>query len=285
MAAKLTKEQRDNIINLYLNGMSGIEISKKCKHSTATVATVLKEEGVKVIKGRNNKRFNLNEHYLDKLDSANKFYFLGYFYADGYWSPTTTHISIDSNDKDILEKFQNIFESDRPLQEIKKKKLSNKISWSFRLNSIILHDKIKQYGCDNNKSYNLKFPFKIFNNKEKYLRDFIRGHFEGEGCLSYIKSNSGNIRGIISIVGTEDFIKGLGQILNEQLKIIPTIYKRKNSKNTFYLQFKKVEYVNKFLNWIYYDNVELYMDRKYNKAKEYFEIRNKQHNINITDEG
>ena len=51
MAKKLTQEQRQNIVDLYLSGKSGIWISENFHHSTATIVRVLREEKIKVQKG------------------------------------------------------------------------------------------------------------------------------------------------------------------------------------------------------------------------------------------
>lgn len=272
MGKKLTKEQRQNIVNLYLSGRSGIWISENFQHSTATIAKVLREEGIEVQKGRDNRWYSLNEHYLDELNNANKFYFLGYFYADGYIPEKKKAISVDSIDKEILEKFKKLFDSDRPLQPIHPKNPNSKEVWSFRINSILIHKRIHELGCDNEKTTTAKFPINLFyeENSKQFLRDFIRGYFDGDGSLYLIYSNVDNCRGGISIVGSFDFIKKLQEILKEELGINSYF---KKGKGAYYIEFKKVQAVYDFLNWIYYDNVETYLQRKFNLAKEYFEIR------------
>lgn len=267
MAKKLTREQRQNIVDCYNNGMSGIEICKNFKHSTATVAKVLREEGIKVIKGRDNRWYEANYSYLDELDCANKFWFLGYFYADGYVSMTTNKISIDSIDKEILEKCRILFDSNRPLQFIKVKdrksdNYNRYNAWSFRLENANLHQKIIDYGCDNYKSYNAKMPWELFQGKEQYIRDFVRGLYDGDGGINYKYDK--DYRGVAKICGTPQLIQELTDFLEKELEC--KFFINKGKITTWYFETTGMLNTYKFLKWIYYDNVEIYMDRKYQKS-------------------
>lgn len=50
---------------------------------------------------------------------------------------------------------------------------------------------LNKYGCTPNKSLTLKFPNEnIFKSKD-LIRHFIRGYFDGDGCISYNKYKYG----------------------------------------------------------------------------------------------
>lgn len=72
-------------------------------------------------------------------------------------------------------------------------------------------------GVTPQKSLTLKFPDKSIFKSEDLIRHFIRGYFDGDGCISYYRHENRNI-GIyfkpqLSIIGTKIF-------LDELLKII-----------------------------------------------------------------
>ena len=267
MAAKLTPEQRQNIVDKYLEGMSGAEIARKFKHSTATIAKVLREEGVQVVKGRNNRWYEFNDHYLDELDCANKFWFLGYFYADGYLAPKGNSCSIDSVDKDAVEKCKRIFESNRPLQLHKATKKNDGVNrqdaWSFRLNSPIVYQNLINYGCDSDKSHTAKIPWWVFEGKEEFMRDFVRGLIDGDGSVSFKYGKYH--RPVITLACTPQLAQELGDYLEEKLNL--KIYLNKNKVVIWYIQITNLVSVVKFLDWTYYDGIECYMDRKYENSK------------------
>ena len=275
MAKKLTQEQRQNIVDLYLSGKSGIWISENFHHSVTTIAKVLKEEGIEVQKGRDNRWYTLNEHYLDELDCSEKYYFLGFFYADGYWSPHSNRTYIDSIDKDILEKFLKIFEANRPLQEIKKHNIKNaKTSWSFRLENPIIHQKLYEYGCDNNKSYNASFPYRLFEgDKRKFMPDFIRGIVDGDGGWHLEFKSGGSCSLDFSVVGTHDLCLSIKEILDEELGIDLCFRPHIKSKTAWYISTSKIDYIPKIISYLYGTNSGLFLKRKYDITQDYLYSR------------
>ena len=275
MAKKLTQEQRQNIVDLYLSGKSGAWISKNFHHSTTTVCQILREEGIEVDKGRDNRRYTINEHYLNELDTAEKFYFLGFFYADGYWSPTSNKIAVDSVDKDILEEFLKLFETNRPLQEIKKHNIKNaKTSWSFRLENPIIHQKLYEYGCDNTKSYTATFPYELFEGeKRRFLPDFIRGVVDGDGSWSLSFKAGGSCRLDFSVVGTHDLCLSIKEILDKKLGIDLCFRPHSVSKTAWYISTSKKDYVSKIIDYLYGTSSNLFLNRKYNIIQDYLYSR------------
>jgi intein/homing endonuclease len=88
-------------------------------------------------------------------------------------------------------------------------KLNNKIfgrcRWSVQ--SKHLWNVLNSYGCVPKKSLILKFPsISIFDNKNLIVH-FIRGYFDGDGCISY--GNKSHTKCSINIVGTYDFLNTL----------------------------------------------------------------------------
>lgn len=65
-------------------------------------------------------KWEINENYFDDIDTAEKAYFLGFLYADGYNNVKKHEIKIrlSIQDEELLIKFRNILypNQDRPLQ-------------------------------------------------------------------------------------------------------------------------------------------------------------------------
>jgi intein/homing endonuclease len=84
----------------------------------------------------------------------------------------------------------------------------------FNLSNKHFHETLISNGCTPQKSLTLKFPdIKMFSNYNLVV-PFIRGYFDGDGCITHVYSGSKHKNKFVisaSIVGTFDF---LGQIKN-----------------------------------------------------------------------
>ena len=88
-------------------------------------------------------------------------------------------------------------------------KLLNRCRFSIR--NAQLHDSLIKQGCVPNKSLILTFP-DINVVSEDLVRHFIRGYFDGDGCLSFNKNKYCTPN--ISILGTKQFLEKLETISN-----------------------------------------------------------------------
>ena len=72
-----------NVIQEYLDGMAIKDLAEKYECTHQNVSQFLKRNGIKVEKRiKNITPYTINEHWLDELDCEEKWYFLGFFYAD-----------------------------------------------------------------------------------------------------------------------------------------------------------------------------------------------------------
>jgi len=120
-----------------------------------------------------------------------------------------------------------------------------------------LWETLNAYGCTPRKSLTLKFPKKEIFKDEGLIRHFIRGYFDGDGCISRHLCKH-IVSPLVSILGTSEFLNSIEIYSN----IYGSILKDKRWKNnTKYINFKKPEAI-KFINYIY-NNSTIYLDRKY----------------------
>ena len=110
-------------------------------------------------------------------------YVLGFFTADGNMirNKRGAHfISIEITDKEILEKIRNAIGSNHKIG-VRKKDFPEKDSYRLQIGGKNIFEDLTQLGLTPNKSKTIDLP-KIPN---EYFSDFLRGYFDGDGCISF----------------------------------------------------------------------------------------------------
>jgi len=111
-------------------------------------------------------------------------YVLGFFAADGTMviNPRgSKYIEFVSNDYEIIEKVCRLLGASQKISTKRRVVITNVLTYRVQIGSRYLFDKFEEFGFSPNKSKTLEFP-KIRN---ELLRHFIRGYFDGDGCVSY----------------------------------------------------------------------------------------------------
>lgn len=154
-------------------------------------------------------KYNLDYSFFE-VDSPELWYFIGFFYADGYLERKGIWIHLAKKDKEFLRDLVSRF-SNAPIHEYLNKKGNLSVMWIARRVRIvsILKDR---FGLMERKTHKIIFPEVL----EEYLKDFVRGYFDGDGGFNIHRRN-GNKRyeflefGITC--GSKDFINVLYGIL------------------------------------------------------------------------
>lgn len=213
------------------------------------------------------RKYKINEDFFSIIDSEEKAYFLGFIFADGYVNEknNVVDITIHNKDKEILNNLVSLLYPDgRPLAVIRKDYIR------LVINSKKLVGDLKTHGCMQAKTFKLEFP----EINEIYLRDFIRGYFDGDGCVYISKNNALNI----SIIGTIKMLDEIMKIFTLNCQVNETKYddRHPNKKNNIRaLRFGGNILVNRIYHYLY-DDASVYLIRKRKiflsilKNKEYF---------------
>lgn len=202
---------------------------------------------------------NICKDYFKKW-SNNMAYVLGFIAADGCIASNgrksnqyVIHMGIHKKDIKLLKDIKN--ELGKTLSIYIRNK-DNTCNLKFGCKSMV-QDLIK-LGITPRKSLTLKFP-KV---PKKYLSHFIRGYFDGDGCIMIRKKNN-VIR--VHFVGSIYFIsktrKIMEKILNKKITYYINKDKRSNHKKLASCESSGKNTI-KFLNWMYKD-ANLKLDRKY----------------------
>lgn len=271
-----TQEQKDEIVRLYIDGNSCTAIAKKFKCNHHTILGILEEQGIPRDAKRFHRKYKLNEHYFDEIDTPNKAYILGLLHADGCnkLDKGTVSIGLQESDKDLLETIRLEIGSEKPLRFIDN---SNKHTFGYNyenmyeLNMFSVHmcEQLIDKGIVPNKSLIIGFPEWL---DKKLISHYVRGVFDGDGSISqgYVSDNNKPIN--FNIVGTNTFCQSLKQICKDKLNINSSIYDS-SCHNGITKQFSISEKNNikRFLDWIYQD-AEIFLQRKYDRYCKYFNI-------------
>ena len=250
------EDDTKNICSLYESGTSSMKIAIQYNCSYPTITKLLKQNNVSIRQPTDRKRTHklVNENYFDEIDTEEKAYVLGFFYADAYNGTDGYQIALNLANKDleILKKFSNIFYGKEKLYCYKD--YASLVIYSKKM-SLRLHE----LGCMQRKTFLITFPDFL---TEKLQRHFIRGYFDGDGCL-YVGEKFGKVL----IASTENVLTPIQDILQQKLNITSQIVKPKN-KNIYYLNVTGNRQTKVFLDWMYNDS-NIFLERKWVKNLEF----------------
>lgn len=201
--------------------------------------------------------FDIDEDFFDYW-SRRMAYVLGLIITDGCISKAGT-VALSMNDKDLLEKVKKAMGSKHKITPSK----HQKGLYCFRFTRERLAKKLNNLGVIPRKSFTVKLP----EVPQKYLPDFIRGIFDGDGCIYYdLRSSKFPIR--TKFVGSSrNFIYALEQKLRE-FGLAPRRIYEQRTKNAISYMFKYGHKDSVKLFHLMYGNTtatRLCLQRKYNK--------------------
>lgn len=133
--------------------------------------------------GQFKKQYVVDEFFFDEINTEEKAYILGFLYADGCnFTSKTGQKSFQftqlEQDLDILEQIKEKLKTNYPYH-IEVQKTNGKKKYVLKIFSNRLCDNLSRLGVTPKKSLTLTFP-KI---KEDLIPHFIRGYFDGDGCI------------------------------------------------------------------------------------------------------
>jgi intein-encoded DNA endonuclease-like protein len=192
-------------------------------------------------------KYTIDTTLMDTIDTEEKAYWLGFFYADAYNNEKRARLVLELQ----AEKCAKFFGKPRdPFIQYKNK--GKYIAYRLELNSRHLSNQLKEKGCYAAKSFTLTFPTWL---KPKLINHFVRGYFDGDGCL-YIHQDQLNI----SIVSTKEFNSSIQDIL-KQIGVNSKIRFRTYKHNTCDLDSGGSRQIIKFCKWLYKD-ATIFLERK-----------------------
>jgi len=245
----------------YASGCSLTKLAEKYQLCRRKLSRHLQYLGVHInIDGQ---KYGHNEIFFDVINTEEKAYWLGFWYADGYITPDSTVVELTLAEKDLvhLEKFRDII-STKHLISRKEVKLKGKVFIAYRLliTNPYIRNALIANGCVPNKSLILKFPSEEIVPKS-LRKHFIRGYVDGDGSIGcYLEPM---LRLSFSVLGTKEFLTSIQDVFYEE---ILGYTKVTIGTHGGIFQFSKggKESVIKVLSYLY-DGCSVYLERKRDK--------------------
>lgn len=268
---RVSSENIQYIIEKYVSGTSSEEIAKDLSICGSTVCRILKRNNIDIRPAEQNKRiYNIKQDYFSEINNEEKAYFLGLLFADGNVSVKFNDIKLGLHPKDvdILNKFsKSIYGFEKVHKDIHHQDDGSTMEYLY---VVVSCKKMKQdlikLGCGPQKTFNIEFPINIIDNS--LLRHFIRGYFDGDGCLSI----SNKSRPVVDITSNEKFMQGFLQYIHSVL-VLPfnKLGQRHKDTDTRNIQFAGFNNVKIFLDYIY-DSATIFMQRKHNLYLDFLKL-------------
>jgi hypothetical protein len=140
-------------------------------------------------------------------------YVLGFFAADGTMIRNNRgahFIEFHVTDKEILEHIRGVMRSDHKISE-RIRKDGWKLGYRLQLGSKGLFQSLSRLGFTPNKSRSMSLP-RI---PSEYLGDFMRGYFDGDGCVYFRQHRRKDRGGKLSWFFTVSFTSGSKEFLTQ----------------------------------------------------------------------
>lgn len=199
--------------------------------------------------------YTLNEKFFSDW-SPEMAYVLGFIYADGNMSRDAYKIRINSKDVQILEDIKMAMKSTHPI----KKECNEVGSWyTFMISNKSLYGDLRRLGIFPNKSLTMRFP----RVPKEYMKDFIRGYFDGDGCIYEVKRKRPTPGMEIDFAtGSKNFAT---QLINVLHKDIHESIRLTNPRKNYYRIRGWNQASQAIFTYMYSENPTLYLKRKYEK--------------------
>jgi hypothetical protein len=206
--------------------------------------------------------FNINERFFSTW-SSEMAYVLGLIATDGCVSKSGT-VSLCINDKDLLETVKRAMDSEH---NVSPSRHQEKL-YCFHFARPRLVKDLAALGILPRKSLNIMFPAV----PNAFLRDFIRGVFDGDGSVYFEKRSVRYPLRATFVSSSEKFIEKL-EIALQQLGLPRRVIHRQATKNGAHF---KIRYSHKdsgkLFKAMYYDAMNcLFLERKHRKFLAGFE--------------
>jgi len=223
-------ETQKQIIGLYNKGygLSKIVQELNLPFSFDKVRTILQDNNIHIRNVKESaqvkemsdlRKYKVNDDY--NFESHNGAWILGFIAADGYLPITRgaknkVVITLARKDEEILERIAQEIEYTGNIIQFDNNGFP---SSSLSFTSKSLRQKIEKYGIGNNKTFRLD---KLPNLPEKYMIDFIRGFFDGDGSIFEPQGKKINMN---LVCASFNYLKEIAKFLHDKYQLsMPTIH-------------------------------------------------------------
>ncbi len=202
-------------------------------------------------------------------------YVLGFFAADGCMIKNNRgahFIEFHITDLDILEKIKKLLGSENKIS-VRNRNVKWKKVYRLQLGSKTMFEDLLLLGMTPRKSKTLKMPLV----PKKYFKDFVRGHFDGDGNVYANEyQRKGRNKKSVTLLsgftcGSEIFLKKLKKDLSEMAGLLGGTL---HNIDGYYRLYYSVKDSCKLYKFMYNTKSDLFLERKKKVFEGYFKKQN-----------
>lgn len=270
--SKILEREINNIQKMYLEeNKTPKEIGEFYNAARYQVNYILQKYGVQKSVSEAKREYTINEHFFDKIDTQNKAYVLGFLYADGYNNRinNTVVLSLKRDDEEILLKIREAVGSNKPLYHhdyMHSDGVERHMS-QLTFSSRQMCEQLEKWGMTQAKTFTIDFPNFL---SDDLVSHFIRGYFDGDGCVSETKdlTRRAGVKCFITMMSSMQLCVHMQEYLLKNQDIdFKVNHPTGHSELNGIIRSSSKSNIIKFINYIYKD-AELYMERKHSKCLE-----------------
>ena len=220
-------------------------------------------------------RYAVNENFF-RIWNQDMAYILGFLFADGSMENASyirgKYVRVSSTDKDIILKIRDALNSLHSIVTIAPSQSHRKTRYLLRIGNKKLYDSLVTHGLQPRKSLTMDFP----SVPERYLPDFIRGYFDGDGC-AYIETRKNKFSApyymlkVIFTSGSRGFLETLAKILHAHcVKHEMPLY---SSLRSFQLRYSLCDSIAIFEYLYCKHKPTMFLERKLKIFLKYFKLQ------------
>ncbi len=252
---KFEKHIQQEICDLYnYSKLSTREIAELYNCCSYTVRKIVDRVG-RVLERKQTKFAPFTHSYFREIDSKDKAYFLGLLMADGSVHANKVRLGLQEYDLQILNTFAEYVKFTGKIYTFKNGLHNLK---SMELASKEVTTDLARWGVVPNKTFETRFP----PIEEKFWSHFIRGVFDGDGCIFVGKKNAS-----FSITGNRLFMNQIQEVLMTECDLNRTKLgvRNKEKQETATMTYGGINGIKRIYDYLYQDYDDLYIERKFQK--------------------
>lgn len=257
----------------FANGMLMQDVLNKYNVCYASVYNALERFNIPYTKTYGRQIF-FNEKFFEGITTEHQAYWLGFIMADGCIVKTDLSldyynrmvITLSTKDKCHLDSFkETINYTGHLLVYTQHNTFGNTNACAIHCNSKKMVSDLIKLGCLPNKTGYSHMP----SIPQNLICHFIRGYFDGDGCITIYTGGDGYRRQEFSITTDETILKEMQIILAKECNLqITKLQSYKRTKLAFSLKYGGRLQIIRIFNYLYNnDTASIFLERKYNKFK------------------
>lgn len=258
IAKRYTDEKKEEVFSLLDNGdLTHAQIAHKVGLTLVEVRSIIKQRQAKI---RERIKFSneVNSEFMENKPLL--WYLIGLITTDGHINSQSSSVSIYQNDHSFLTNIQKLIGHTGKIYQ-----RTNETGKIFVLT--ILNNDLYRFLLDSGLDFDKRHSAKFIKCPNEYLPFYIRGIFDGDGCI-YYKYMSGRFEGkaVQITTGSKYMADNLKKCFTKQNWHANVFQKTSEAGNIYYdINIDLTEDVLSFCEFIYSSHLEFKLNKKYFK--------------------